>query len=130
MRFTRGEPKGLDGIIDCGCSIDGKLSFKGGLRLNGKFNGKIEGDGVLLIGREGRVQADIQVDELVVEGEVEGTVCARTKVSVHDGGKLIADVETDGFVIEKGGIFSGKSSMQMAETIELKTKEKKTKKAN
>ena len=123
MKATKHGNRNLVGVIDEGCEIEGKIKFDGSLRLNGAFQGEVEGNGMLLVGSNGKAKASIRVDELVVEGKFEGNVTALTRVEIHKGGELHADISTNSLIIEEGGIFQGKSVMNVAETVDFKSNE-------
>ena len=40
----------ISGLIEKGCEFEGKLTFEGTVRINGKFSGDIFSDGTLIIG--------------------------------------------------------------------------------
>ena len=57
-------------IIGPDASFKGELTFEKGLRLMGKFEGKINAGGRLHVAREARMAADVEGAAIVVEGEV------------------------------------------------------------
>ena len=68
--------------------VTGSLIFKKLLRIDGKFEGKLESSGDLIIGRSGEVKGDIlNMGELIIDGKVQGSLSAdrielRAKASV------------------------------------------------
>ncbi len=122
--------RSLVGMIEEGCSIEGKINFTGSFRLNGEFRGDIDGDGVLLVGSKGRAEGTIRVDELAIQGLLKGRVNAKSKIEINKGGQLYADITTKSLVIEDGGIFHGKSMMNNVETEIVETEEEKILEAN
>lgn len=116
-RFFAKETGQINGLLDKGCSFEGKLTFDGTVQINGDFQGDIFSDGTLVVGRDARVNAKISVNTLIINGKVEGVVDAKKKVEVHSQAQLVGDVITAGFVIEEGGIFQGRCQMQTAETV-------------
>lgn len=101
----------INGLIDRGCSIEGKLTFDGTVQINGDFRGEIFSDGTLVVGPEARITGKIKIDTIVIEGRVEGTVEAQQKVEVHRGGSLIGDLTSPALAIEEGAVFHGQSQM-------------------
>ena len=57
-------------IIGPDASFKGELSFEKGLRLMGKFEGRITSNGRLHIAKEARMSADVESGAIIVEGEV------------------------------------------------------------
>lgn len=101
----------LNGLLDRGCSFEGKLMFDGTVQINGDFRGEIFSDGTLVIGPEANVNATIQVDTLIVDGNIQGLVEAKRKIEIHRGSRLVANIIAPSFVIEEGAIFQGQSQM-------------------
>lgn len=101
----------LNGLLDKGCSFEGKLMFDGTVQVNGDFKGEILSDGTLIIGNEAQLNAKIQVNSLIVDGSIEGTIEAKGKVELHRGSKVIANIITPSLVIEEGAIFHGQCQM-------------------
>ena len=101
----------LNGLLDRGCSFEGKLMFDGTVQINGDFKGEVLSDGTLVVGAEARINARIQVDTLIVDGTVEGLVEAKRKIELHRGSRLIANIVAPALVIEEGALFQGQSQM-------------------
>jgi len=99
----------LNGLFDKGCSFEGKLNFNGIMQVNGQFTGDIISDGTLVVGPDARIQANVKVDTIIIDGCVEGDVEAKTKIELRSNGKLMASVSTKSLVIEDGGVFHGTS---------------------
>lgn len=101
----------LNGFIDSGCTITGKIEFQDTLRIEGKVRGRIESKNDLIVGEKGEVEGEIEVGCLFITGIVRGKVKAQKKIVVHKGGRLFSDIETPAIVIEEGGIFEGFCNM-------------------
>lgn len=92
--------------------FEGKLSFSGTIRIDGRFKGEIHADGTLIVGDSAVLEADIQVPHLVVCGEVRGNLYASEKVEIHPPGKVFGNVQAPSMVIDEGVIFEGCCRMQ------------------
>lgn len=114
MKGVSKDSQELGGFLDKGCSFEGKLAFDGLLQINGDFRGEIFSDGTLIIGPDATVAARVQVDTIIIDGNVEGMVEAKSRIELHRSGRLVANVTASTFVIEEGGIFHGSSNMQRA----------------
>lgn len=101
----------INGLIDKGCSMEGKLAFDGTVQINGNFQGDIISDGSLVVGPEAKVIGRIQVATIIIEGNVEGTVDAKNRIELHRGSKLVADIACPNIAIEEGAVFHGQCSM-------------------
>lgn len=104
--------KELGSLLGEGSEFNGKLSFFGTVRIEGKLEGEILSDDTLVVGEGGRVKGEISVGTLILTGGVvEGTVKARKTVEIHPPGRLCGEVETPSLVIEKGAVFQGSCDM-------------------
>lgn len=101
----------INGLIDKGCSMEGKLAFDGSVQINGDFRGEIVSDGTLLVGPDAKVEGRIQVGSAIVEGNLQGTVEAKTRIDLRRGSRMIADIRTPAIGIEDGAIFHGSCCM-------------------
>lgn len=93
---------------------EGKLSFKGTVRIEGCFTGEIVSDGTLTVGKEARVGGTIQVGELLVAGHVSGDVSVKRRIVVYTSGYLEGDLNTPNLLTEEGGVIEGKINMKSA----------------
>jgi cytoskeletal protein CcmA (bactofilin family) len=98
-------------VVGAGARFEGLLSFWGRARIDGVVRGEITADGLLEVGPEASVTAQIEVDVLVVEGLVEGDVAARERVEIRAGGRITAAVRTPKLVLAEGGSLEGRLAM-------------------
>ncbi len=94
-----------------GTEFDGKLMFGGSVRIDGDFKGEILGGGTLIVGESANIEANISVDNLLVGGDVRGSIETKKKVEIFSTGKLMGNVKTEIFVIQEGAIFEGDCQM-------------------
>ena len=92
----------IAGLIDQGTELKGDLTFKGSFRIEGNFKGTINSDSILIVGERGRVEADIKVGQVVINGEVRGNVQASQRVEVHGKGRVYGTIQTPKLVVEEG----------------------------
>lgn len=95
-------------VLGPGTHFEGLLTFRGRARVDGTLSGEINGHGVLVLGPEARAEARVEVDELIVAGEIEGDVRARRRVELLASGCIRGDVETPRLVIAEGGRVIGR----------------------
>jgi len=114
-------PRDLTGIGEVrallaeGTFFEGKLTFTGRARIDGRFEGEVFSDGVLVLGNGAMVEGDVEVGTLIVRsGEVRGTVRARQLVELHAAGKIYGDVHSPQLYVEKGSVFEGRVTMEDA----------------
>jgi len=91
-------------------SVVGTLDLQDNvLRLDGRVEGKIIGQGTLIMGEKGRFQGEIQVGRVILGGRVEGRVTAPEGINITLTGKLFGTALTSQLIIDEGGIFEGES---------------------
>lgn len=101
----------INGLLDRGCSFDGKIVFDGTVQINGEFTGEIVSEGTLVIGQEARVSGVVKVDTLICYGTVNGKVEAKNRIEIHVPSVVTADISTKSLVIEDGSLFQGNCNM-------------------
>lgn len=117
MGLLKGDTTGVaqtpsfNAILDRGSEFEGKLTFEGTVRIDGKFKGEIFSEASLVVGESGKVEADINVGSVVISGEVVGNIKAKNKVEIHSPGTVRGNINTPALVIEEGVVFEGNCSM-------------------
>lgn len=92
-------------IIGKEMSIVGNVTFKGRLRLDGTVEGNVNGEH-LILGVIGKIIGDVNVDDMVCHGHVEGNVEAK-KLHVMQGGTVTGKVETIDLSVDSGALLNG-----------------------
>jgi cytoskeletal protein CcmA (bactofilin family) len=110
-----------DLLLGRGVRFEGKLTFAGTVRIDASFVGTIITDDVLVVGEAARIDANITCGTIVVHGEVNGNIQAKSGVEIHSTAKVRGDLETGSLVIEKGAFFQGASRMDPAKGARAKT---------
>ena len=94
-------------IIGPDASFKGELTFEKGLRLQGKFEGKINTAGRLHVAKEARLQADVDAGSIIVEGDVRGNLSASDRIELKQSARYEGDLNASKLVVEEGATFSG-----------------------
>jgi cytoskeletal protein CcmA (bactofilin family) len=95
--------------------FNGKLTFLGTVRIEGRFEGEVLAEGTLVVATGGCVRGRVEVGTLIVTGGlVEAHVVAHQAVELAPPGQLVGDVVTPAFHIERGAVFRGRSLMPEA----------------
>lgn len=102
----------IDTLIGAATKIDGNLSFSGGLRVDGEINGNVIAvpgkPSTLVLSEHGRVNGEINVTHLVVNGMAAGPVRATEYLELQSKAKVIGDVHYKILEIQLGAIVEGK----------------------
>ncbi len=94
-----------------GTEYEGKLTFKGAVRIDGDFKGEISAIGTLIVGEGATVEADIHISHIIISGEIHGNIIADHRIEIHPPGKAFGDIQAPTLVIDEGGIFEGNCRM-------------------
>lgn len=102
----------LNAFLGKGCEYDGKLTFEGSVRIDGKFSGEIFSNDILLVGEGAVVKAEIDVGTIIVSGVVEGNITAKKMVELKAPAFVKGTITTPALTIEQGVVFEGSSKME------------------
>lgn len=110
----------INALLGRGTEYEGKLSFEGCVRIDGKFRGQIWTPDILILGEGADVDAEIEVGTLIARGgSLRGNVIARDLVEIHAGARVLADVASPQLFIDKGAVFEGRTTMSGAKVDPL-----------
>ncbi len=102
----------INTLLGKGSEFEGKLTFEGTVRVDGKLSGEIFSDDVLVVGEGAELHAEIDIGEIIIQGLVVGNIRAKRAVEIHAPGKVRGDITTPSLQIDKGVIFEGKCYME------------------
>jgi len=98
-------------ILGPDASFKGELSFDKAMRLQGRFEGKINTPGRLHVAKEAKMAADVDAGSIIVEGEVEGNLSASDRIELKASARYKGDLTASKLVIEEGAAFVGHVSV-------------------
>lgn len=102
----------IDSLIGAGSRIEGNVIFSGGLRVDGHVKGNITamGDkpGTLVLSEMAKVEGEINVGHIVINGTVAGPVHATEYVELLPKARVSGDVFYKSIEIHVGAIVMGK----------------------
>lgn len=107
----------LNALLGRGSEFEGKLTFEGTVRIDGKFNGTILTDDTLVVGEGAKVSAEVTCGTIVVHGEVVGNIRARAAVELHQPARVRGNIETPSLMVDRGVVFEGQAKMENLEKI-------------
>jgi cytoskeletal protein CcmA (bactofilin family) len=121
MKFKRENADEILSILGEGVDFQGELSFTHGIRVDGVVRGKIRSDSCLIIGPKGKVEAEVTIRKVAINGEFCGTVHASDRIEIHKEGKVYGDLFTPCLIIEAGALFEGKCNMNESRVSQPQT---------
>jgi cytoskeletal protein CcmA (bactofilin family) len=108
-------PGDLNALLGRGSEFEGKLTFEGTVRIDGKFTGTIVTNDVLVVGEGAKVNAEITCGTIIVHGEINGNVRAKNAIELHHPARMRGNIESTSLMIEKGVVFEGQCKMEGVE---------------
>src|SRR5919205_2302361 len=127
-RFGRGEPiaktpspstdyqkhmaehSGKD-VLSSDVEIKGSIKFQKELLIDGKVEGEINSDGVLTVGENADIRAEIKTKSITIYGKVQGNISVSERCELKSKCTLQGDLKAARLVIEEGATFIGKSEV-------------------
>ncbi len=123
------KPSPIDSLIGSGSTITGDVQFTGGLRVDGCVKGNIKavGDkpGTLVLSEMAKVEGEIDVGHVVINGTVAGPVRAKEYLELLPKARVTGDVSYKTIEIHVGAIVMGRmvhegEARQAEKVIEFK----------
>jgi cytoskeletal protein CcmA (bactofilin family) len=113
----------LSGFVGGGTVVTGEASFKAMMRIDGNLSGRVSSTGgTLIVGANGKVDANIEVAVGVIHGTVNGDIIASQRLELGRAAKVNGNIQTPSLVIEPGAIFEGSCKMIKMSSAVAKTK--------
>lgn len=115
----------IDSLIGAGTRIEGNVTFCGGLRVDGEIKGNVCAEkgvsSTLVISEQARVEGQIDVAHVVINGTVVGPVSASDSLELQPSARVTGDVEYHQLEMQQGAVVQGRLVHQTsARTVELK----------
>ncbi len=98
-------------VLASDVEIKGNLKFSGELTFDGKIDGEIQTDGVLNLGDSAVVNGNINAQNVVVRGKVNGNITAKEKIDIKTKTELFGDIRASKLSVEEGVTFVGKTEV-------------------
>lgn len=103
----------MNGFVGGTTVLSGDAEFKGMLRIDGRFTGRINSEkGTLIVSAGGVVEANVEVATARINGTVNGDIVATERVEFGRTAQVNGNVHTPSLIIEQGAIFEGTCSMR------------------
>ena len=104
--------KSIDCLIGAGTTIEGNITFSGGLRVDGHVRGNVlavdNKPGTLVLSEQARIEGEIRVSHVVINGTVVGPVHAVEYVELLAKANVTGDVHYRTLEIQLGAVVQGR----------------------
>ncbi len=117
-RFKQAQDESLkEKVLDVDATMQGTLSFKDpvNLRINGKFEGKLNTKGTLMIGEHAEIVAEILGEHITVAGTVKGNIIATKELKLVSPASIVGDIQTPVLSVAEGAIMDGNVKMAVTD---------------
>lgn len=102
----------IDSLIGISTNIEGNVRFQGGLRIDGHVKGNVIADGdepsMLVISEHAKVEGEVRVAHLVVNGEIVGPVYSTELLELQPRARITGDVYYKALEMHGGALVAGK----------------------
>src|ERR1700752_788010 len=117
----------LSGFVGGGTVVTGEANFKAMMRVDGHLSGRVSStSGTLIVGSNGKVDANVEVAVAVIHGTINGDIIATQRLELGRSAKVNGNVQTPSLIIEQGAVFEGSCKMlQMTAAVDKMRKDKK-----
>ena len=119
--------KRIDTLIGAGTTVDGDVTFSGGLRVDGVVHGKVAAvdnqPATLVVSEEAKIDGEVHVSHVVINGAVSGPVDANDYLELQAKARVNGDVVYRTLEMHVGAIVQGKmmhAEQESAAVVELK----------
>jgi cytoskeletal protein CcmA (bactofilin family) len=105
-------PRGEGSRLAPSLTLKGEITGQSDLLLDCAVEGSVRLSGACLtVGPNGRVEGDLAAREVVIEGQVRGTVEARERVQLRRTAVVLGNIASPRLMIEEGAILRGRVEM-------------------
>ena len=109
--MEKSKASGSTSLLSKNVNIVGDIQGDEDLHVEGRFKGSIKITGNIFVGQTGLVEAEVEADNIVIQGKINGNVVARQQLEIQSLGELIGDCSAHSIDIKEGAIFEGRSNM-------------------
>ena len=98
-------------VIGLTTTVEGNIHFTGVLKVDGHLIGNLiadEPDSVLILNSEGRIEGEIRVANMIVNGKVEGDLYISEKIELFQSARISGDVHYNLLEMEVGSEVNGR----------------------
>jgi cytoskeletal protein CcmA (bactofilin family) len=130
-KYSPADSTTISTLLGRDTAIEGTLTFKETIRVDGRISGKlISTDGTVIVGENAVLDADIQVAVAILRGQVNGRVEATQRIEIYAPAQVKGDISAPTVAIDSGVLFNGNCSMRPEQPTIRKVVDKEAKKAD
>lgn len=108
---------GVTTVIARGVKVEGEFISQGDVTIEGDVYGTLATTGLLIVGPESKIRANVQAGDAVISGVVEGNIVVAKRLEIKASAKLLGDVSAETLSIEAGAELNGRLSVGTRATV-------------
>jgi cytoskeletal protein CcmA (bactofilin family) len=94
--------------VAAGLRIKGQITGNEDLQVEGNVEGPIDlGEATLTVGVGGKLASEVKAREMIIHGEVKGTLIVSDRIEIKKEGSVMGNLTTSRILIEDGANFKG-----------------------
>jgi cytoskeletal protein CcmA (bactofilin family) len=97
----------IEVVVGPTANFNGDLECDGVVKVDGVLQGSIKTVSNVIISEKGRVDADIEANNVSVSGQAKGSILAKGRLEILSTGRVWADVTVSSFLLDDGGKLHG-----------------------
>ena len=86
----------------------GEINFQDAIRIEGLIQGKVTGEGRVIIAQRGKVIGDIMAAQIIIEGMVQGNVTAADRLDICGTAQVAGDLRALRLTVAEGAKLMGR----------------------
>src|SRR5262245_32903343 len=119
------EPAAAVSVFGPTLVFKGEINFQDAIRIEGMIEGRVAGEGKVIIAPRGKVIGDVMAAQIVVEGTIQGNVTAADRLDISGTAQIAGDLKAARITVAEGAKLMGRleidaESMTMPQASEPK----------
>lgn len=106
----------IDCLIGAGTTIEGDITFTGGLRVDGRVRGNVVASdgksGTLVLSEQAQIEGEVRVSHVVINGTLVGPIHAAEYIELQPKANVTGDVYYKSLEIQLGAVLQGRLVFQ------------------
>jgi len=102
----------IDSLIGAGTTVEGNITFNGGLRIDGHVRGNVcaadDKPGTLVLSEQARIEGEVRVSHVVINGTVVGPVHAADYAELQAKANVTGDIYYRTLEMQHGAVVQGR----------------------
>ncbi len=95
------------------------------MHIDGYVEGNISCEGIVTVGKSGKVKGVITAEKIIVKGYIDGNADCNT-AEILEGGKFVGEILYNQILIEPKGIFEGSLKIKGGKIKKIEEKKEET----